>query len=78
MPGNAKDVRNMVGKDYNVEIIVDTPLEVCKRWNLKDLDAKDCSGEIKGFTGIDDSHENPFPRRFDWIRQSIFLKCMSA
>jgi hypothetical protein len=41
-------VRNIVGKDYNVEIIVDTPLEVCKRWDLKDLDAKDCSGEIKG------------------------------
>ncbi len=53
------DVRNMVGKDQYVEIFVDTPLEVCEQRDVKGLYAKARSGEIKGFTGIDDPYEEP-------------------
>jgi sulfate adenylyltransferase len=53
------DVRNMVGKDHYVEIFVDTPLEVCEQRDVKGLYAKARSGEIKGFTGIDDPYEEP-------------------
>ncbi len=53
------DVRNMVGKDHYVEVFVDTPLEVCETRDVKGLYAKARSGEIKGFTGIDDPYEPP-------------------
>ena len=53
------DVRNMVGKDYYVEVFVDTPLNVCERRDVKGLYAKARRGEIKGFTGIDDPYEAP-------------------
>jgi sulfate adenylyltransferase len=53
------DVRNMVGKDHYVEVFVDTPLDVCERRDVKGLYAKARSGEIKGFTGIDDPYEPP-------------------
>ncbi len=53
------DVRNMVGKDHYVEVFVDTPLEVCEQRDVKGLYAKARSGEIKGFTGIDDPYEEP-------------------
>ncbi len=38
---------------------VDTPLEVCEARDVKGLYAKARSGEIKGFTGIDDPYEEP-------------------
>ncbi len=53
------DVRNLVGKDHYVEVFVDTPLEVCEQRDVKGLYAKARSGEIKGFTGIDDPYEAP-------------------
>jgi len=53
------DVRNMIGGDHYVEIFVDTPLEVCEQRDVKGLYAKARSGEIKGFTGIDDPYEAP-------------------
>jgi len=53
------DVRNMVGGDQYVEVFVDTPLEVCEQRDVKGLYAKARSGEIKGFTGIDDPYEAP-------------------
>lgn len=53
------DVRNMVGKDYYVEVFVDTPLEVCEQRDTKGLYAKARRGEITGFTGIDDPYEAP-------------------
>jgi sulfate adenylyltransferase len=53
------DVRNMVGGDHYVEVFVDTPLEVCEQRDVKGLYAKARSGEIKGFTGIDDPYEAP-------------------
>ncbi len=53
------DVRNMVGGDHYIEIFVDTPLEVCEERDIKGLYKKARSGEIKGFTGIDDPYEAP-------------------
>ena len=53
------DVRNMVGKDQYVEVFVDTPLDICEQRDVKGLYAKARSGEITGFTGIDDPYEEP-------------------
>ena len=66
------DVRNMVGKDHYTEIFVDTPLEVCEQRDVKGLYAKARSGEIKGFTGIDDPYEEPNHAeiRLDTVRYS--------
>ena len=52
------DVRNLVGGDF-VEVFVNTPLEVCEERDVKGLYAKARSGEITGFTGIDDPYEAP-------------------
>lgn len=41
------------------EVFVDTSLEVCESRDSKGLYAKARSGEIKGFTGIDDPYETP-------------------
>ena len=66
------DVRNMVGRDHYVEIFVDTPLEVCEQRDVKGLYAKARSGEIKGFTGIDDPYEEPHHAeiRLDTVKYS--------
>lgn len=42
-----------------IEIFVDAPLEVCERRDPKGLYKKARSGELKGFTGIDDPYEPP-------------------
>ena len=52
------DVRSMVGKGF-VEVFVNTPLEICEKRDVKGMYAKARSGEIKGFTGIDDPYEAP-------------------
>ncbi len=49
----------MVGADKFIEVFVNTPLEVCEDRDIKGLYAKARSGEIKGFTGIDDPYEEP-------------------
>jgi bifunctional enzyme CysN/CysC len=41
------------------EVFVDTPIEVCEERDPKGLYKKARSGEIKGFTGIDDPYEEP-------------------
>ena len=41
------------------EIFVDTPIEICEERDPKGLYKKARSGEIKGFTGIDDPYESP-------------------
>lgn len=41
------------------EVFVDTPFEVCEQRDPKGLYAKARSGEIAGFTGIDDPYEAP-------------------
>lgn len=53
------EVRNMVGRDRLVMVFVDTPIEVCEQRDVKGMYAKARSGEIKGFTGIDDPYESP-------------------
>ena len=42
-----------------MEIHVSTPLEECKRRDIKGLYARAMKGEIKNFTGIDDPYEVP-------------------
>ncbi len=41
------------------EVFVDTPLEICERRDPKGLYARARSGELSGFTGIDDPYEEP-------------------
>jgi sulfate adenylyltransferase len=53
------EVRGMIGDDRFVEVFVDTPLEECERRDTKGLYAKARRGEIRNFTGIDDSYEPP-------------------
>jgi len=53
------EARKMVGEDQFIEIFVNTSLEVCEERDIKGLYAKARSGEIKGFTGIDDPYEAP-------------------
>jgi sulfate adenylyltransferase len=52
-------VRTLVGAEHFVEVLVDTPLEVCEARDTKGMYAKARRGEIKGFTGIDDPYEPP-------------------
>jgi len=42
-----------------VEVYVNAPLDVCERRDVKGLYRKARSGEIRGFTGIDDPYEAP-------------------
>ena len=42
-----------------IEIFVDTPLEICEQRDPKGMYKKARAGEIKGFTGIDDTYEAP-------------------
>jgi len=42
-----------------IEIFVDAPLEICEKRDPKGLYKKARSGELKGFTGIDDPYEQP-------------------
>ncbi len=53
------EVKKIIGNERFIEIFVDTPLEVCEARDVKGLYAKARSGEIKGFTGIDDPYEAP-------------------
>lgn len=52
-----EEVRQKIGNF--VEIFVNAPLEVCEERDVKGLYQKARSGEIKGFTGIDDPYESP-------------------
>jgi adenylylsulfate kinase len=52
-----QQVRQTIGKF--VEVYVNAPLAVCEQRDVKGLYAKARSGEIKGFTGIDDPYEEP-------------------
>lgn len=52
-------VRRMIGNDRFIEVFVDTPLEVCEARDTKGMYAKARSGELIGFTGIDDPYEPP-------------------
>jgi len=45
--------------DAFVEVFADTPIEICESRDSKGLYARARSGELKGFTGIDDPYEAP-------------------
>jgi len=51
------EVRQRIGNF--VEVFVNAPLAVCEGRDVKGLYARARSGEIKGFTGIDDPYEPP-------------------
>ena len=53
------DIREMIGSEQFILVFVDTPLEVCEQRDVKGMYAKARRGEIKGFTGIDDTYEPP-------------------
>ena len=42
-----------------IEVFVSTPLSKCEERDTKGLYAKARSGELKGFTGIDDPYQEP-------------------
>ena len=44
---------------FFMEVFVDAPIEVCEQRDPKGLYKKARSGELKGFTGIDDPYEAP-------------------
>jgi adenylylsulfate kinase len=52
-----EEVRGKIGAF--VEVFVNAPLSVCEGRDVKGLYQKARSGEIKGFTGIDDPYEPP-------------------
>jgi len=52
-------VRNTLKEGDFIEIFVDAAIEVCEKRDPKGLYKKARSGELKGFTGIDDPYEAP-------------------
>jgi len=50
--------QSLPGGDF-IEVFVDTPIAVCEQRDPKGLYKKARSGELKGFTGIDDPYEAP-------------------
>eukprot|EP01112_Ceratiomyxa_fruticulosa_P006726 TRINITY_DN175_c0_g1_i1.p1 TRINITY_DN175_c0_g1~~TRINITY_DN175_c0_g1_i1.p1 ORF type:complete len:594 (+),score=127.51 TRINITY_DN175_c0_g1_i1:323-2104(+) len=57
-----KAVRQMIegyGMGGFIEVYVSTPLEVCEKRDKKGLYVKARSGQLRGFTGIDDPYEAP-------------------
>jgi bifunctional enzyme CysN/CysC len=52
-----EEVRRLIG-DF-VEVYVNAPLEVCEQRDVKGLYRKARSGQLPGFTGIDDPYEAP-------------------
>ena len=51
--------REMVGADEFYEVYVNTPLEICEKRDPKGLYKKARAGELKNFTGIDSTYEEP-------------------
>ena len=52
----AKDI---IGEEHFIEVYVNTPLEVCEARDVKGLYKKARAGELKNFTGIDSTYEEP-------------------
>ena len=50
---------NIIAKEDFLEVLVNTPLEVCEERDVKGLYAKARKGEIKNFTGISAPFEAP-------------------
>lgn len=53
------EIRDMVGDNKFVLVYVNTPIEICEARDQKGLYARARSGELKGFTGVDDPYEVP-------------------
>ena len=51
--------RQMVPIGHFVEVYMATPIAVCEQRDVKGLYSKARSGQIKGFTGIDDPYDPP-------------------
>ena len=51
--------RECVGADEFVEIFVDTPIEVCRQRDPKELYARAARGELVNFTGVNSPYEPP-------------------
>lgn len=52
--------RNLVNANgYFLEVFVSTPVEVCAQRDVKGLYAKALSGQLQGFTGVNDPYETP-------------------
>ncbi len=54
-----RKARDIIGDDSFVEIYVDTPIEECKRRDVKGLYKKALNGEIPNFTGVSSPYEEP-------------------
>jgi len=56
-----KEMRQIIREIVNnyVEVYVKCPLEICKKRDPKGLYKKAEKGEIKNFTGISDTYEEP-------------------
>ncbi|CAG0905237.1 unnamed protein product, partial [Cyprideis torosa] len=64
----ARQIHDAAGLVF-LEIFVDTPLEECEKRDTKGLYKKARAGEIKGFTGIDDTYEAP--RHADLVLKTV-------
>ena len=53
-----REIHNKAGLFF-MEVFVDAPIEVCEQRDPKGLYKKARTGELKGFTGIDDPYEAP-------------------
>ena len=57
---NRANAREIIGDDTKIyEVYVNASLAQCEERDVKGMYAKARSGEIKGFTGIDDPYEAP-------------------
>jgi bifunctional enzyme CysN/CysC len=54
----ARDLHERDGFDF-LEVYVATPLALCEERDPKGLYARARSGELRGFTGVDDPYEPP-------------------
>ena len=52
-------VREIVGKENFIEVYVSTPVEECKKRDVKGLYKRAKNGEIKNFTGVSSVYESP-------------------
>ena len=55
---HARAIHEAAGIKF-IEILIDTPMDICEIRDPKGLYAKARAGEIKGFTGVDDPYEYP-------------------
>jgi adenylylsulfate kinase len=52
-------LKENIGRDYFIEIFVNTPIDVCETRDVKGLYKKARNGEIKDFTGVNAPYETP-------------------